>query len=163
MIAGRLRIPFYLEYELRVRSSRGVTRRLRPYGYYYRSQAPGEDQPPFPVTLFVVETEAVEDAYLATAHGDILMSLPILVASRTILERIGILGTAWRPLWKPESPRVSLADLGVYAWHTLRHRMVPAPDECNERVTSIVPFSSLCPLGMRKCFSGPGVGEAPSP
>ena len=132
LIAGGLRIPFYLEYELRVRSPTGVTRRLRPYGRYYRSQAPKEDQPPFPVTLFVVETEEVEDAYLATAHNDILMSLPILVASQTILDRTGILGPAWRPLWDPETPRISLADLGAYAWDTLRHRMGSAPGECND-------------------------------
>ena len=137
LIAGGLQIPFYLEFELRVRSPRGVKRRLRPYSRYYRSQEPGTDQPPFPVTLFVVETEAVEETYLATARGDHLMSLPILVASRTILERMGILGTAWCPLWAPETPRIALADLGAYIWHTLWHRMEAADDasdECNDSV-----------------------------
>ena len=57
MTAEGLRIPFYLEYELRARHPRGVLARLDPYESYYWSPAPKEDQPPFPVTLFVVDTE----------------------------------------------------------------------------------------------------------
>ena len=67
MIAGGLQIPFYLEYELRARHPRGVLDRLSPYTRYYWSNAPGEDQPPFPVTLFVVDREDVENTYVRTA------------------------------------------------------------------------------------------------
>ena len=34
---------------------------------YYWSTEPGEDQPPFPITLFVVDTEEVEATYVRTA------------------------------------------------------------------------------------------------
>ena len=67
MIAEGLEIPFYLEYELRARHPEGVLARLSPYMSYYWSTEPGEDQPPFPITLFVVDTEEVEDNL--RAHG----------------------------------------------------------------------------------------------
>ena len=67
MTAEGLRIPFYFEYELRARHPRGVRARLRPYTRYYHSNEPGEDQPPYPVTLFVVDTEEVEDTYVSIA------------------------------------------------------------------------------------------------
>ena len=67
MTTEGLRIPFYFEYELRARHPRGVLARLRPYTSYYHSNEPGEDQPPFPATLFVVDTEEVEATYVSTA------------------------------------------------------------------------------------------------
>ena len=57
MTAEGLQIPFYFEYELRARHPRGVLARLRPYESYYWSPEHKEDQPPFPTTLFVVDTE----------------------------------------------------------------------------------------------------------
>ena len=67
MTAGSLRIPFYFEYELRARHPRGVIARLSPYESYYWSPEHEDDQPPFPVTLFVVDTEDVEATYVRTA------------------------------------------------------------------------------------------------
>ena len=67
MTAEGLRIPFYFEYELRARHPRGVLARLDPYESYYWSPEHKDDQPPFPVTLFVVDTEDVEDTYVRTA------------------------------------------------------------------------------------------------
>ena len=67
MTAQGLDVPFYFEYELRARHPRGVIARLSPYEDYYWSPAPKEDQPPFPTTLFVVDTEEVEDTYVRTA------------------------------------------------------------------------------------------------
>ena len=66
LIAGGLHIPFYLEYELRARHPRGVIARLRPYTRHYWSTEPGEDQPPFPITLFVVDREDVEATFVST-------------------------------------------------------------------------------------------------
>ena len=80
MTAQGLRIPFYFEYELRARHPRGVLARLRPYTRYYHSNEPGDDQPPYPVTLFVVDTEEVEDTYVRTAAHMSRMSLPIFVS-----------------------------------------------------------------------------------
>ncbi len=60
-------VPFYLEHELRARHPRGVIARLDPYEDYYWSNEQKEDLPPFPVTLFVVDTEEVEETYVSTA------------------------------------------------------------------------------------------------
>ena len=129
MIAGGLQIPFYLEYELRARHPRGVLARLSPYSRYYWSNAPGEDQPPFPTTLFVVDSEDVEATYVRTAARMSLISLPILVSCMPVLSDTGILGRSWHPLWKPESPRLALSELSAYQWDSLYHRMRHRPVE----------------------------------
>ena len=123
MIADGLQIPFYLEYELRARHPKGVLARLSPYTSYYWSSEPGKDQPPFPITLFVVDSEDVEETYVTTAARMTLMSLPILVSCSPVLSRAGILGRSWRPLWEPESPRLALSELSAYRWNSLYHRM----------------------------------------
>ena len=127
MTAQGLRIPFYFEHELRARHPRGVTARLRPYTRYYHSNEPGEDQPPYPVTLFVVDTEEVEDTYVRTAAHMSRMSLPIFVSCIPVLSHTGILGRSWRPLWDPESPRLPLAALANYQWDALYNRMRQSP------------------------------------
>ena len=80
MTAQGLQIPFYLEYELRARHPRGVIARLDPYESYYWSPEHKDDQPPYPVTLFVVDTEEVADTYVRTAARMSRMSLPIFVS-----------------------------------------------------------------------------------
>ena len=97
--------------------------RLRPYLRYYRSDAPRDDQPPFPTTLFMVDTEEVADTYASTASRMTAMSLPILVSGRDILSYRGILGRSWRPLWDAERPPLALRELGSYGWDGLRRRM----------------------------------------
>ena len=125
MTAQGLQIPFYFEYELRARHPRGVIARLDPYEDYYWSNEPREDQPPYPVTLFVVDTEEVEATYVRTAARMSRMSLPILVSCIPVLSRTGILGKSWRPLWEPESTRLPLSALANYQWDSLYHRMRP--------------------------------------
>ena len=127
MVAEGLEIPFYLEYELRARHPEGVIARLSPYTRYYWSTEPGEDQPPFPTTLFVVDIEDVEATYVRTAARMTRMSLPILVSCIPILSNTGILGRSWRPLWEPESPRLALSGLRAYQWDSLYHRMRQSP------------------------------------
>ena len=127
LLAGGLHIPFYLEHELRARHPRGVLARLRPYQRYYWSPEHEDDQPPFPVTLFVVDGEEVEDTYVNTASRLATMSLPILVSCIPVLSTTGILGSSWRPLWEPESPRSPLSGLSAYQWDSLYHRMRHRP------------------------------------
>ena len=127
MTAQGLRIPFYFEYELRARHPRGVIARLRPYTRYYHSNEPGEDQPPHPVTLFVVDTEEVEATYVSTAARMTLMTVPVLVSCMPVLSHTGILGSSWRPLWEPESPRLPLSGLRAYQWDSLYNRMRQSP------------------------------------
>ena len=129
MTAGGLQIPFYVEYELRARHPRGVIARLEPYTRYYWSPEPGEDQPPFPTTLFVVDSEDVEATYVRTAARMSLMSLPILVSCMPVLSNTGILGPSWHPLWELESPRLGLSELRAYSWDSLYHRMRPVGGE----------------------------------
>ena len=129
MTAQGLRIPFYFEYELRARHPRGVIARLSPYEDYYWSPEHKDDQPPYPVTLFVVDTEEVEDTYVRTAAHLSRMSLPIFVSCIPALSTAGILGKSWRPLWEPESPRLPLSALANYQWDSLYHRMRQSPVE----------------------------------
>ena len=129
MTAQGLRIPFYFEHELRARHPRGVLARLRPYTRYYHSNEPGEDQPPYPVTLFVVDTEEVEVTYVSTAARMTLMTVPVLVSCIPVLSDNGILGKSWRPLWEPESPRLPLSGLRAYQWDSLYNRMRQSPIE----------------------------------
>ena len=125
LLAGGLHVPFYLEHELRARHPRGVIARLAPCESYYWSNEHKEDQPPFPTTLFVVDTEEVEDTYVRTAARMTRMSLPMLVSCIPVLSTTGILGKSWRPLWEPESPRLPLSGLSAYQWDSLYHRMRP--------------------------------------
>ena len=127
MVAEGLEIPFYLEYELRARHPEGVLARLSPYMSYYWSTEPGEDQPPFPVTLFVVDTEEVEATYVRTAARMTRMSLPILVSCVPVLSDTGNLGQSSHPLWELESPRLGLSELRAYQWDSLYHRMRQSP------------------------------------
>ena len=123
LLTGGLHVPFYFEHELRARHPRGVAARLRPYTRYYRSDAPREDQPPFPTTLFMVETEEVAETYASTASRMVSMALPILVSSREGLSCKGVLGRSWRPLWDAHSSSLALRELGTYGWDGLRRRM----------------------------------------
>ena len=123
LLTNGLHVPFYFEHELRARHPRGVAARLRPYVRYYRSAAPRDDQPPFPTTLFMAETEEVAETYASTASRMVSMSLPILVSSRELLSYRGILGRSWRPLWVADSPPLALSELADYGWDTWRRRM----------------------------------------
>ena len=127
MTAQGLDVPFYLEYELRARHPEGVIARLSPYTSYYWSTEPGEDQPPFPTTLFVVDTEEVEATYVRTSARMTRMSLPILVSCMPVLSATGILGRSCHPFWEPESPRLALSGLSAYQWDSLYHRRRQSP------------------------------------
>ena len=129
LVAGGLHVPFYLEHELRARHPRGVIARLRPYERYYYSTEHEDDQPPFPVTLFVVDNEEVEETYVSTAARMTRMSLPILVSCTPVLSATGILGKSWCPLWESESPRLRLSGLSAYQWDSLYHRIRHRPVE----------------------------------
>ena len=133
LLTAGLHVPFYLEHELRARHPQGVMARLNPYESYYWSPEHKEDQPPFPTTLFVVDTEEVEETYVSTAAGMDRMSLPILVSCMPVLSTTGILGESWRPLWEPSSPRLALSGLNAYQWDSLYHRMRQSPVEASYR------------------------------
>ena len=111
MVAEGLQIPFYLEYELRARHPEGVIARLSPYTSYYWSTEPGEDQPPFPTTLFVVDTEEVEATYVRTVARMSRMSLPILVSCRPVLSTTGVLRCTLRGDFGRGAEKMPLRDM----------------------------------------------------
>ena len=154
MTAQGLQIPFYLEHELRGRHPRGVIARLDPYEDYYWSNEHKDDQPPYPVTLFVVDTEDVEDTYVRTAARMSRMSLPIFVSCIPVPSNTGILGRSWRPLWEPESPRLPLSALRAYQWDSLYHRMRYRPVR-RGWIGPIRPYPPLCWLGGTKWHNRP--------
>ncbi|MCY4583741.1 MAG: hypothetical protein OXE50_13250, partial [Chloroflexi bacterium] len=51
------------------------------------------------------------------------MTVPVLVSCRPVLDRSGILGRSWRPLWEPESLRLRLSELRAYRWDGLYNVM----------------------------------------
>ena len=160
VIAGGLHVPFYLEYELRARHPRGVIARLSPYTSYYCSTEPGEDQPPFPITLFVVDTEDVEATYVRTSARMTRMSLPILVSCRPALSNTGILGQSWRPLWEPESPRLGLSEMRAYQWDSLYHRMRHRPVG---GIGPMRPYPPTCCLGAESYVRRAAFRGSPTP
>ena len=162
MTAQGLQIPFYFEYELRARHPRGVIARLSPYEDYYWSPEHKDDQPPYPVTLFVVDTEEVEDTYVRTAARMSRMSLPIFVSCIPALSTAGILGRSWRPLWEPESPRLPLSALRAYQWDSLYHRMRPSPvGGIDSDDTSLSPLYAV--WGVQNGTTGPISGVCRPP
>ena len=154
MVAEGLEIPFYIEYELRARHPEGVLARLSPYMSYYWSTEPGEDQPPFPVTLFVVDTEEVEATYVRTAARMTRMSLPILVSCVPVLSDTGILGQSWHPLWELESPRLGLSKLRAYQWDSLYHRMRQSPVGGGIDRAAASLSARSAGWGLQSCFDG---------
>ncbi len=123
LFAGESNVPFYLECEHRARHPRGVWARLWPYVRYYCHGEPEEDHPPFPFTLFVVDGQDVEETYVRTSARMDLMTVPVLVSCRPVLERSGILGRSWRPMWEPGCPRLRLSELRAYRWSSVYNVM----------------------------------------
>ncbi len=149
MVAQGLEIPFYFEYELRARHPRGVIARLEPYTSYYWSPEHKDDQPPFPVTLFVVDTEEVEDTYVRTAPRMSRMSLPIFVSCIPVLSNTGVLGRSWRPLWEPESPSWPAGAGAPTHWTRRGHpsgATSPAPGAASCSGTSSTPKRCIASL-----------------
>ena len=116
-------LHFFLEYERRARNPSGIVPRLEKYQAYYASDDTRGDLPGLPLCLFVVDTERVAGTYVATARADRLLRLPILVSSIPEMETGGILGQSWRPLWEPDSPRMTLAEAAGYTWYRHDGRM----------------------------------------
>ncbi len=116
MVVDGAHLPFLLEYERTARYPKGIARRLAPYKLYYGSPHTEGDLPPFPYTLFVVDSEAVAETYVTTA-ARMDLSLPILVSSMPALADRGALGRSWHPLWAPKGAGIRLEELAGHHWH----------------------------------------------
>ena len=91
--------PFFLEWERRAVRPSTMAGRLAPYLRYYASQRPVDDHGVRPAVLVVVEEELAAHHFLRVARGEMKrasVELPLRVSHRTLLEREGPLGEAWR-------------------------------------------------------------------
>ncbi len=95
---GALR-PCFLEWERRAVHPSTMAARLAPYLRYYASQRPTDDHGVQPVVLVVFDDELPAHHFLRIARREIArarVDLPLRVSHRTLLEREGPLGAAWR-------------------------------------------------------------------
>ena len=96
---GATTIPFFLEWERRAVRPGTMTGRLAPYLRYYSTRHPVEDHGTQPVLLVVFDDELVAARFLGVARHETaraMVTLPLWVSSREVLEKSGPLGKAWR-------------------------------------------------------------------
>ncbi len=102
--------PFFLEWERRAVRPSTMAARLAPYLRYYASPRPTDDHGVRPAVLVVFEDEFAAHHFLRVARREIAharVDVPLFVSHRSLLEREGPLGAAWRtvgagepsPLW----------------------------------------------------------------
>ena len=98
--------PFFLEWERRAVRPITMAARIAPYLRYYSSHRPTDDHGSQPVVLVVFENEIVQTHFLRVARDEMArtgVSIPLRVSHRSLLERVGPLGRAWRTREGPEN------------------------------------------------------------
>lgn len=93
--------PFFLEWERRAIHPTTMAARIAPYLHYYSSHMPTDDHGSRPMVLVVFEDEVAHTHFLRVARDEMdrtRVDLPLLVSHRSLLERVGPLGRAWRTL-----------------------------------------------------------------
>ena len=91
--------PFFLEWERRAVRPATMVDRIAPYLRYYSSHRPTDDNGSHPTVLVVFEDEITQTHFLRVARDEMAragVSVPLLVSHRSLLERVGPLGRAWR-------------------------------------------------------------------
>ena len=92
---------FFLEWERRAVRPVTMAARLAPYLRYYSSHRPTDDHGAPPHVLIIFEDEIAQTHFLRVARGEMertSVSVPLLVSHRSLLERVGPLGRAWRTI-----------------------------------------------------------------
>ena len=90
---------FFLEWERRAVRPVTMAARIAPYLHYYSSQRPTDDHGSRPAVLVVFEDEFARTHFLRVARDEMektRVDVPLLVSHRSLLERVGPLGRAWR-------------------------------------------------------------------
>ena len=76
-----------------------MAERIAPYLRYYSSRRPTDDHGVQPSVLVVFEDEIAQTHFLRVANEEMErteVSVPLRVSHRSLLERLGPLGRAWR-------------------------------------------------------------------
>ena len=91
--------PFFLEWERRAVRPASMAARIAPYLRYYSSHRPTDDHGVQPSVLVVFEDEIAQTHFLRVARDEMARTgvrVPLRVSHRSLLERVGPLGRAWR-------------------------------------------------------------------
>ena len=91
--------PFFLEWERRAVRPATMAERIAPYLRYYSSHRPTDDHGVQPSVLVIFEDEIAQTHFLRVAGEEmerIGVNVPLWVSHRSLLERVGPLGRAWR-------------------------------------------------------------------
>ena len=90
---------FFLEWERRAVRPVTMAARIAPYLRYYSSHRPTDDHGSQPTVLVVFEDEIAQTHFLRVARDEMArtgVNVPLGVSHRSLLERVGPLGGAWR-------------------------------------------------------------------
>ena len=101
--------PFFLEWERRAVRPVTMAARIAPYLRYYSTHRPTDDHGAQPAVLVVFDDDVAETHFLRIAKEEMdaaKVQVPLFVAPRNLLERVGPLGPAWRTpdRWEPIHP-----------------------------------------------------------
>ena len=101
--------PFFLEWERRAVRPTTMAARIAPYLRYYSTHRPTDDHGAQPSLLVVFDDDVAETHFLRIAKEEMdaaKVQVPLFVAPRNLLERVGPLGPAWRTpdRWEPIHP-----------------------------------------------------------
>ena len=91
--------PFFLEWERRAVRPVTMTARLAPYLRYYASRRPIDDHGAVPSVLVVFDEELAAGQFIRVGRDGMHRSeveFPLWVSHRSVLERVGPLGPAWK-------------------------------------------------------------------
>ena len=93
--------PFFLEWERRAVRPATMAARIAPYLRYYSSHRPTDDHGVQPSVLVVFADEIADTHFLRVARDEMArtgVTVPLFVSHRSLLERVGPLGRAWRAI-----------------------------------------------------------------
>ena len=97
--------PFFLEWERRAVRPATMADRIAPYLRYYSSHRPTDDHGSQPIVLVVFEDEIAQTHFLRVARDEMAragITVPLQVSHRSLLEKVGPLGQAWRSMDEEE-------------------------------------------------------------